>query len=67
MMGAEADGAMGVVGSVGMGSGMGWAAFLEGPVEGVRRLAAAMGGEESAAMLPEQGPYLFPIGGRQTE
>lgn len=67
MMGTGADGAMGVVGSVGMGSGMGWAAFLEGPVEGARRLAAAMGGEESAAMLPEQGPDLFPIGGRQTE
>ena len=46
---------------------MGWAAFLEVPVKGVRRLAAAMGGEETAAMLPEQRPDLFPISGRQTE
>ncbi len=67
MMGAMCDGPMGVLGSVGMGSGMGWAGFLEGPVEGVQGLASAMGGEETAAMLPEQGPDLFPIGGRQAE
>jgi len=67
MMGAWGGGATGVVGSVGMGSSMGWAAFLEGPAKGVRRFAVAMGCEETAAMLPEQGPDLFPIGGRQAE
>ena len=46
---------------------MGWAAFLEGPAKGVWCFAVAMGGEETAAMLPEQGPDLFPIGGRQAE
>jgi hypothetical protein len=67
MMGAWGDDPGAVVASVEWGSGMGWAAFLEGPAKGVRRFAVAMGGEETAAMLPEQGPDLFPIGGWQAK
>ena len=67
MMGAWGGDPGAVVASVEWGSGMGWAAFLEGPAKGVRRFAVAMGGEETAAMLPEQGPDLFPIGGRQAK
>src|SRR5687768_13830496 len=43
------------------------AAFLESPVVISVRMAMAMRGKKSGAMLPEQGPDLFAIGLRQCE